>query len=189
MLVKHVLNFTPKNNIQTTIQRYCSQFIEEANRQPLYKWLPNTYNDLHKVKVRQQKKQDAVTHVFNKAFEQEHVNIRQRAIFTYSHIPENTDPSQDLFFVFPTDGYKYMFCTEVQNSTTEYRHMISTLLETMSDNNQRVFDIVSDLLKFTYTKTNLLEGILKGTEIIFYGIPSFYVVRCNSVDNYQSILE
>lgn len=67
--------------------------------------------------------------------------------------------------------------------------MISTLLETMSDNNQRVFDIVSDLLKFTYTKTNLLEGILKGTEIIFYGIPSFYVVRCNSVDNYQSILE
>lgn len=162
----------------------CHQFLKESNGHPLYKLLPCSYHDFQKVKVRQRKK-DFVAEVFNRAFHEVN-NFRQRAVFTYG---SKMEISGDLepFFVFPIDGYKFVYCKEVQNSSENYRRVLDTLFENI-ENSSAPVEIVSDLVKLTYVRTSLIEGISSGAEIIFYNIPYFYVVRGSLFQQYTKLL-
>ncbi len=156
------------------IRTECSQFLQQSGQLPVYKPLPTTYNDFHKVKVRFHKKQTAVVEAFNKAFT-DYYNMRQRAIFAYGQCPslsEGTEP----FYVFPINGFKFLYSKEVKNSSADYQHVIDTLFEQFEDNT-RAIEIVRDLLKYTYLRENLYEGIMSDSEIIFYGVPFYYAVR------------
>lgn len=179
-------NLVLPNEHAAVLADKCSSFLRESAGLPLYKSLPATYQDFQKVKVRQQKKQDAVTEAFNQAFGDEHVNLRQRAIFTYCVEQEQTLETEG-FFVFPTNGYKFMYCKEVENSSQEYQQVLGTLFEAYNDDNTEVYEIVCDLLKRTYVKEGLIEGILAKSEIIIYGVPHYYVVRCSSVPSYGTL--
>jgi len=167
----------------------CAQFIKESQGQPLFKNLSVGYNNFDKIKVRKRKGEASdFTETFNEAFEQQHPGLRQRAIFA------NGSPSfQPLFdgvvepfYVFPIDGYKFMYSKEVENSGQEYKQVFDTLFEQFGE--EKGNEVLTDLLKFTYTSQNLNEGITSGSEIIIYGIPYFYAIRTNTADNYQELL-
>lgn len=166
------------------IVQECSDFIVESEQLPLLRNLPSKYNDFHKVKIRQRKRKDDFTKTFNEAFD-EIPNLRQRSLFangSTSFIAESGN--QEPFFIFPINGYKYKYSLEVKNSKEDYKDAFDVVLEQVQDE-----EVLKDLLKYTYTSTNLFEGIQHGSEIIFYNIPYYYAVRVSSVPSYNEFLE
>lgn len=168
------------------IKAECSQFLHETAGSPLLKLLPLAYSNFHKVKVRLQKRRDSVTDVFERAFGAEFSNLRQRAVFAYPVSPALTE-NNDLFYVFPVNGYKYLYSKEVTNSSSDYRRVVDTLFEQF-DNETQASEVVADLLKYTYASTNLREGIDSKAEIILYGIPYYYAVKVSACQDYSSLL-
>lgn len=167
----------------------CSQFFIESCRLPLLKNLARSYGDFDKVKVRKRKGESGdFTETFNEAFEKQHPGLRQRAIFsngpsTFQPIyNENIEP----FYVFPINGYKFMYSREVENSGQEYKQVFDTLFEEFGE--EKGNEVLTDLLRFTYTSNTLNEGIESGSEIIVYGIPYFYAIRASSVTDYNELL-
>lgn len=168
------------------IKSECSQFLKESASLPLLKTLPNTYYNFHKVKVRLQKRKDSVTEVFERAFGQTFVNIRQRSVFAYPS-PQPIAEGVDQFYIFPVNGYKFLYSKEVTNSSSDYKRMVDTLFEQFEDQN-KASEMVSDLLKYTYSSASLHEGIVSDSEIILYGIPYYYAVRVDACQGYSSLL-
>lgn len=166
------------------IQADCGQYLQEAEHNYVIRMLPRGYADVQRVKIRQQKRTDIVTRVFNEAFSDVH-NIRQRSMITQSTIPPCTD-THEPFYVFPINGYKFMYSREVQNSSVDYKHVIDVVFEQFSDEDTAA-DIIADVVKYSYTSTNLLEGMQAGAEIIFYDIPYYYAVRTATYPDYKQL--
>lgn len=169
------------------IKTECSQFLKESAGLPLLKSLPANYNTVQRVKVRQQKRTTQVSEVFNKAFENRFNRLHQRAVFAYATTPSLRE-DQDLFYVFPTNGFSYLYCKEVTNSSSDYKRVIDTLFEQFEDST-KASEIVTDLLKYTYCSTNLAEGISASAEIILYGIPHYYAVNVSAANGYTELLD
>ena len=165
----------------------CSQFICESGTIPLLKNLPVSYEDFHRVKVRKRKIDDEFDNVFNEAFCDEVYQLRQRAMFANG--PDSfevaVDERSEPFFVFPIDGFKFMYSSEVKNSNDDYKAVFETIVERCGDDS---LDMVTDLLKFTYTHERLCEGLENGCEIIIYNIPFYYALRASTVDDYDELL-
>jgi len=170
------------------IMAQCSRFLEESAGLPIVKYLPENYNDFQKVKVRKRKQTNSFSDMFNRAFTHELEGLRERSIFanglaTYEQtMVENSDP----FYIFPIDGYKYLYSKEVENSTQEYKAVLESILGEMGEKSGKA--VFTDLLRFTYISEDLSEGIESGAEIIIYGIPYYYAVRKSQVDNYNELL-
>ncbi|KKL91898.1 hypothetical protein LCGC14_1890120 [marine sediment metagenome] len=175
--------FAEHRHILSKVAKECAIFFCESQKLPVFKVLPSTYGDIQKVKVRKQSQKTKFSQTFNEAFESEARDLRQRAIFTNSQIVEYTDG--DLFYVFPKNGYKFMYCTEVTHSTNDYQQVFDSLFEQFDDD--KAEQMIHDLLKFTYTQENLFEGIQKEVEVIFYNIPYYYAARVNTFE-YNDLL-
>ena len=171
------------------INQVCSIFVEESKGLPLLKNLSTKYFDIQKVKVRKKNSSNTFVNTFNEAFEEELDNLHQRAVFANGLDSfEPADPiSEGLepFYIFPINGYRFMYSSEVENSNQDYKKVFDSMFEQFGD--ERGKDVVTDLLKFTYCHENLYEGIEKGSEIIIYNIPYFYAIRATS-DNYTELL-
>ena len=179
------LEFSDKYSV---LSECCSSFIEESGNLPLFKNLPKRYKDIQKVKIRQ-RKSDRFDKTFNTAFNESFFNLRQRAIFTngkMTHLRESDSESTESFYIFPIDNFKFMYCTEVENSNEDYQTVFNSIFEQFGDSKGK--DLISDLLRFNYTQTNLKEGINRGSEIILYNIPYYYAVRETSVRSYEKLL-
>lgn len=188
MLVQELLGDTEGFGTReiSTLKSKCTQYLHESAGLPLYKLLPNAYNDFHRVKVRQKRADDQVSEAFNRAFGAQFHNLRQRAIFTTGTEPVVTEDTEP-FYVFPINGYKYLYSKEVTNSNNDYQQVIDSLFEQFEDNNKAI-EIVTDVLKYTYVRDNLVEGIVSDSEVIFYGIPYYYAVRVAAVPPYGKLL-
>ncbi len=180
----HQNNLISNQDINT-IRSKCSQFIIESRGRPVYKALPTFYSTIHKVKARFKKRSDDISGYFNRAFESKTSNLRQRAIFTYANPPTLTEGTE-LFYVFPTNSYKFLYSLEVVNSNDNYKQMIDTIYESFGNTNE-VANMVTDLLKYTYSTQNLYEGIMADVELIFYGIPYYYAIKVSEIDYNQII--
>jgi len=189
MLINDILHPATTTNEFHVIVEYCSDFITESEGLPLVKSLPMTYNDIHKVKVRLHKKKNDFIETFNQAFTNEIRNLRQRAIFASSS-PANiqVNESDEMFYVFPTNGYKFFYNKEVANSNEDYKQAFDTILEQLGGNNDEAVQVIADLLKYTYTSKNLIEGIQNESEIILYNIPFYYAVRASVFPEYDELL-
>lgn len=161
----------------------CSTFLQESRGTPVYKRLPNTYEDVRRVKVRKHKRNTAFANTFNEAFDDEIKDLRQRSIFASGVEPVDTD-DKEAFFIFPINGFKYMYSPEVQHSTDDYKQVFESIFENIEDPEE----IIRDLLKFSYIKTNLYEGITRDAELIFYNIPYYYCVRAALYESYDDLL-
>lgn len=174
----------------STIASQCTQFLYESDGLPVLKNLPSTYNDVHRVKVRQRKVNGDVHDTFNEAFEDEHYNLRQRAVFANGiasfEIRTPEQHGQEPFFIFPINNFRFLYSKEVDNSSTDYKQVFDVLHEHFGPDKGN--EVATDLLKFAYTQHNLAEGISSGAEIIFYNIPYFYAVRGALVDDYEHLL-
>ncbi len=172
------------------LKKNCSQFFTESCGLPLLKNLSSPNQEaFHKVKVRKRKGESGdFTETFNEAFESQHPGLRQRAIFANgisSFQPIHTNESVPCY-VFPIDGYKFMYSREVENSGQEYKQVFETLFEQFGE--EKGNQVLTDLLRFTYTSKNLNEGIESGSEIIIYGIPYFYAYKVCATDGYDYLL-
>lgn len=170
----------------SVIKAECSQFLKETAGFPLFKPLPAAYTDVQRVKVRLRKTSDIVQTALNEAFSQRFTNLSQRAIFTYSTQP-TLFVEQDMFYVFPRDGYQYLYSKEVTNSSSDYRKVIDTLFEQYSDMS-KASALISDLLKYTYASTDLVEAVKAEAEVIVYGVPYYYAVRATT-SSYPQLLK
>jgi hypothetical protein len=179
-----VIDLLSSNPSFAALHTDCSQYISESGGMPLLKALPRSYSPVHRVKVRQQRRTDIITHVFNEAFSDVR-NMRQRAVIAYTSPTINED--QEPYFVFPVNGYKFLYSKEVKNSSADYRQVIDTLFEQFNDQS-RAAEIITDVVKYSYTSQNLTEGIQADAEIIFYNIPCFYAVKQSVYPNYNTII-
>lgn len=167
-----------------TVKNECSQFLIESQGLPVFKLLPKRYSDYQKVKVRKIKKSNFFDGIFNSAFSDEISDIRQRSLFVSGDVIPSTN-TDDCFFVFPVDGYKYIYCAEVQESTDDYKRVFDSIFEN-TDNPE---DIIQDLLKFSYKREELDVGIAKGAEIIFYNTPCYYALRTSYFKHYDHLIQ
>lgn len=166
-----------------TIRTECSQFIQESVGLPVFRALPRSYNDFHRVKVRYQRHTTAVSEIFNAAFDDQYRQIVPRGVFTQSSIMEGSDDLEP-FYVFPINGYRYVYSKGVQNSQLDFHDVVATLSEGIDGG----LELTRDLIKYTYTQRNLFEGIDSKSEIIFFGIPCFYAVRVDAVKHYSQLI-
>lgn len=182
MLVEHLFN-SRQDDQYDILRTECSQFISETDALPVYRSLSSSYADLQRVKVRHHKKPSQLTTAFNKAFVNETHNIIPRGVFTQSVLTES-NLAHEPFYVFPINGYNFLYSKGVQNSNVDLNHAMSVLAENAID----AVEVASDLIRYTYTNKNLVEGINAGSEIIFYNIPYFYAVRVSAVSDYHSLI-
>lgn len=172
----------------TVIKDQCNQFLYESDGLPLVRNLPQTYQDFQKVKVRKRKASNDFSDTFNNAFKDEINSLRERAIFTNSveTIDRNSADFADVFYVFPINGYQFLYSKEVENSTNSYKKVFESIFNQM--NEESAAEVFTDLLKFNYITEDLAAGIESGAEIIIYGISHYYVIRESSIDNYNNLL-
>lgn len=177
MFLNDILN-RKKQTSPITLE--CDQFLTMSEGYPLLRNLPKTYDDFYKVKVRKRKIKDRFTKTFNEAFD-DIPDLRQRAIFAYDNITETGQ--QEPFYIFPINGFKFMYSHEVTNSKDDYKQAFELIIEYVGDKT-----VMEQLLKYTYTDTNLVEGITHGSEIIIYNIPYFYAIRASTITNYTDLI-
>ncbi len=182
MRLNHLLN-ADAHRVFTTLFTECEEFFTHAESNSIQKNLPNSYDDIHRVKVRKRKSHSDFSTTFNEAFTDETHELRQRAIFVNGIITEGGD--EDLFYIFPPNGFKFIYSTEVTDSTEQYRSVFESILTSLEDQAELTFQ---DLLKFTYTADNLKEGIKSGAEIIIYNTPYYYAIRESAYPDYKDLL-
>jgi len=170
------------------IKQQCAQFFEESAGLPMVKSLPQIYEDFKKVKVRKRKHTNTFSNMFNGAFKNEINNLRERSIFAngLAAIEHNIMESTEPFYIFPIDGYKFLYSKEVEDSNKNYKQVFESILDQLGEQSGK--DVVTDLLRFTYISENLVAGIESGAEIILYGVPYYYAVRESCIDNYDELL-
>jgi hypothetical protein len=169
------------------ISEQCSNFIEESMGRPLFKSLPSHYSDIQKVKARRRNIKNNFADTFNEAFASHVDSLCQRAIYAYSlsTIEEAAD-GFDPFYVFPINGYRYLYSTEVESSSDDYKQVFEMMFDQFGADKGK--EVIADLIKFSYNSDNLVEGIDRGSEIIFYDIPFYYAVRVDSSPDYNDLL-
>lgn len=179
---------TPSFNKLRDIGVECSDFINDSHNHPLLKLnetvSPSILKGIYKVKVRHKKSLNpTLTEIYNSAFTE---NIRERAVFVYSDDKIFND-TQETFYVFPKNGYKFLYSKEVIQSNQVYKEVLDSLLENLD--HEKAYTIITDMLKFSYISTNLKEGIKAGAEIILYNIPYYYAISTKVYPSYKQLLK
>ena len=164
-----------------TLVDECSEFINETYPYPLLKNLPIYKDGFIKLKIRHKKNKKYVEsktlNIFNEAFEQFYKNVTFKALYAYpQETLEEGDINTEPFYIFPVDGYKYLYNTMVTSSHNKYNDI---LLKIENDHLENVF---KDIIKDSYCNESLKTGISCGSEIIFFDIPYYYAIR-------QSLIE
>lgn len=186
MRISHLIGQPVRPDLSAIAQQ-CSQFVSETQGLPIFKMLPAEYSDVQKVKARKKNTKTSFTETFNGAFSSHFNDLCQRAIYAYGESTvEKVCEGDDPFYVFPIDGYKYLYSTEVESSSDDYKQVFEMMFEQFGAEKGK--EVIADLIKFSYTSSKLTEGIEKGAEIIFYNIPYYYAVRVSSAPDYDDLL-
>lgn len=163
-----------------TITNECGLFLTESQGKPLVKALPKYNDGFRRVKIRKKKIKEEFEKTFNDSFF-EYDDIRNRALFVNGNQP--TSDSTELFYVFPVDGYRFMYSPEVFDSTELYKDTFDKLIQTAGKNDG--MDIFTEILQLSYTYDNLAEGIDRGCEIIIYDVSHYYAIRKSLIVDYD----
>jgi len=171
----------------------CSDFLTESNRQPLLKNLQSTYGNFSKVKVRFRRGNTSTPQKFTRTIEQA-LDVRKlwaRAVFAYGEktFIKESNENIEQYYIFPINGFKYIYSKEVINSGTIYQNALNTLIEQFDrmGGEQKAIDIVKDLVKYTYVNEDLGEGISAGAEVLIYNISHYYAVNTKLIE-YKKLL-
>ena len=175
--------------MKMTIIRECSDFLRDSEGQPLIKFLPIEGPNTRKLKVRKRKTNSSFDTLFNTVFI-DYPDLRQRCVFTAGlSAPKDTeeahDTSLEAFYVFPINGFKFIYSANVFNSAVQYKDTLEKIAEVMETGEANA--TFSEVLKYDYISDHLALGITLGCEIILYGFPNYYAIRQNTLNNYSSL--
>jgi hypothetical protein len=169
-----------------TLTYECTEFLTESGGKPLLKNLPSRIDGFVRIKVRQKKSSNLFTENFNNAFASERAKLLQRSMFAQGltgFVP-STDPNMEPFYVFPVDGYRYMYNPHAA-STDDYRETFSKLLSSVGSGAQ---DMFQKMLKYDYVFEDLQVGIDGGSQLIVYGISHYFALRKSIIEDYDSFM-
>jgi len=189
MLLNDVLYSTDYSGYEP-IGENCHQFFAESGGFPMVKLLPKEYKDFQKVKIRKRKNVSSFATSFNEAFEHEMHQLRERSLFANGEVFLESktiiDDTIEPFYVFPIDGYDFIYNKGVTNSSENYAETFNEIFNQLTESSaDKVF---VELMKFSYRSDNLKEGLATGAEIITYGIPYYYTIRKSVVNDYNNLL-
>lgn len=170
----------------------CTQYLCESKGEPLLKNFPiNGSTDwFRQIKVRHHKKVDPIIESFNNAFDVtfDIHNIHQRSIFTNGVKTFRLQEEYEAFYIFPSNRYKFIYNPEVSSIKYNYQTTFEELQEAFS-NEETVKQIITDLVSYSYVSKNLHEGIDKGAEIVFFGIPYYYAIKKSVYPDYEQLYD
>ena len=122
----------------------------------------------------------------NEAFIDDRGRPNGWSIFNGEHF-EPVYEELEPFYIFPINGFKFLYSKEVENSSQEYKQVFDVMYENFGS--EKGNEIIIDLLKFTYSSDKLHEGISNGSEIIIFNIPFYYAIRANTIISYSALVE
>lgn len=164
-----------------TLAQECSEFLNLSKGFPLIKNLPKSYNGFAKVKIRNKKKIPFnFSNDFNSAFP-EYKNLLNRCLL----ISQINSPDTEPFYIFPIDGFKFIYNPQISFLISHYTEMYKKLNEFVKDGAEKVF---IDLIRTNFVDTRLDEAIKNKNEIIFYNISYYYAIRVDIVDDYKQFV-
>jgi len=173
------------------IVRECSDFLRNSEGHPLVKFLATAGPDSRKIKVRKRKAASEFDESFNNVFIN-HPDLRQRCIFAngergLSLVDNNfsAEGNLDAFYIFPVNGFQFIYSPHVFNSSIQYRETLERFLEVMG--NVDAIMAFSEVLKYDYTSTKFAEGLSLGSEMILYGLQYYYAIRKSTINNYSTL--
>ena len=171
-----------------TIKTECSEFINDSRGIPMYKMLPSHREPFIKVKARHKKPKDLpLADAFNNAFSNIYPNIFYRSIFC--NTKEDNINGLEKYYVFPINGYKFLYCNSVKNTTEAYKSAMLGVLDIMVEN--EAISLLSTVLADDYINHDLHKALEKEYEVIVYNIPYFYAIKCSffkEKDDYNLII-
>lgn len=169
-----------------TITDNCSVFLQQSQGIPLVKNLPTQSDGFRRVKVRKQKIKNDLDGIYNSAFDY-HTYLKQRCVISYTleSLPEPTE-NNEPFYIFPINGYRFLFSKNVDDSNKMYYEMLKSLESEIGLNRSQA--LMEDVLKFSYEDTDLYEALSNKCEIIVFGIPYFYAVKTSIVEDYRELI-
>lgn len=171
-----------------TLEKECSQFLKASNGYPLLKNLPLNNDGFRKVKVRKKKNATSdIVKIFNETFNNEQTDLLQRSIFAHgpsSFIP-TTDPNFAPFYIFPIDGYKFLYAQDVAETTETYKDTLSVLIDHYGASGIQTF---KEVLKYQYSSEDLEKGLSTDTEMIIYDIPYYYAINYFLIEDYANFI-
>jgi hypothetical protein len=175
------------NNILSKIKEECTQFIELSEGNYAQKSLLFDGRFIKKVKVRKKKNKDNFLDLFDKAFEQEYRDIMGRSIFCNGVHSKPNVINREKFYVFPINGFKVLYNPDF-DYYKEYMNIYSNLKENLDQETAKKTFI--DMIEYSYKINNLdlSNALFSGNEIIFYGIPYYYAVKCSKHPDYKELL-
>lgn len=168
----------------SSIIKDCSQFLKDAGKLPLYKTLPSAGEGFRRVKIRKKSKHDHLfERYFDMAFGNEYKDLRLRSMIAQTTEPVVESADMEVFYVFPTDGYRILYNTQVQ----DYAEYIATLSETIQHTTS-VEELLKHLFKYAYQHGTAREAAQSGSDILVYDIPYYYAVRKSLITNYNDFI-
>jgi hypothetical protein len=165
-----------------TISKECGQFLEESKMIPLIKMLPSKGETFRRVKVRKKDWDSTFISSFNKAFNT-YKNLMQRSVIS-QNVLENID-GKEMFYIFPIDGYKFLYSPLVDNSKNHYESLFNKLSDCLKENSA---DMFVDIIRNQYVSENLGMALKNNYELIIYDIPYYYALRKSIVDDYKGLI-
>lgn len=172
------------------LRNSCDQYIS-MNESPLLKNVLGKEEAFARIKVRFHRRTSDFISVFNDVLAQKYniPNLHQRSVFangTTSFVPlEEATP----YYVFPINGFKFMYSPSIQSSDNEYRSIFETLLEKCDGDEPQAASFLKDLMSYNYVSEDLEQGVVDGCEIILYNIPYYYAVNAVNFPDYQELLD
>jgi len=164
--------------IEYSILLECSDFLMESQGIPMYKYLPESYKNQDKVKIRLKSQSEDYHNHMDNSLNFKNFNNRSLTCYTGADTPQD---GYAPYFIFIPDGYKYIYTKD--NMDIDLKLLFSEL----SDKLESGADTFEELLKYSYNLTNLHSGLTNNDKIIFYNIPYYYCIKATLP--YEEILE
>jgi len=168
----------------------CGEFIDNCGGYPLIKQLNSDGNFIKKVKVRKKNKKDTFIKRFDNAFNDIHNNLHGRSIFCNGDNMDlsNQKDKHDKFYVFPIDGFKFLF-----NSEVSYHRDFQEIYNKMSRfmDKKKCEKVFVDLIEYSYKETDisLRDALLTEKEIIIFDVSYYYAIRMNKFPDYPLLIQ
>lgn len=175
---------------QYTLMRHmCSDFISNTVY-PLYKTLRVTNSVVSRIKVRQHRRRNTVTDMFNEALSKRYYcpNIHQRSVFVSGSFPRCGDTDKEPFYVFPINGFKYLYNELVEDVGEHFNNTFHDLFNALHSEH-RARNIIKELMLHTYKSDNLNEGISNGSEVVIYNIPYYFAIKVSVFPRYNELID
>lgn len=168
-----------------SITQHCSQFIKDSAGAPLFRCLNSNGEGFRKVKIRKKNRHEfELEKYFDMAFDHEYKDVRLRSVVAYTTPPAVRTPSHELFYIFPTDGYRVLFNRQVSN----YSQYIEELQESVRGCKQPD-ELMKMFFSYAYAHTsNISEAMTPNSTILLYGIQDYYAVRASLIEDYNDFI-